>query len=56
MKNKNHTLSITSSKTVTRHTKNIHAKTDHNQANKKRTKMKFSKSIVHTDKPSPRLV
>ena len=56
MKNKKLTQHIKTTKTNIRHPKNIHQKTDQNQANKKRTKMKISKSIVHTDKPSPRQV
>ena len=55
MKNKKPTQPTFSTKTDTHYPKNIHTKTDQNQANKKRTKMKISKSIVHTYKPSPRL-
>ncbi len=56
MKNKKHTQPTFSTKTTTHHPKNIHTKTDNNQAIKKRTQMKISKKIVHTYKPSPRLL
>ncbi len=56
MKNKNRLHPTFTTKTTTRHPKNVHPKTDHNQANKKRTKMKISKSFVPPYKPIPRLL
>ena len=55
MKNKTRTQPTLSTQTFTSNPKNLCPKTAHNQADKKRTKMKFSKKIVPPYNLSPRL-
>ena len=55
MKNRNRLQPTFSTKTDTSYPTNVHPETIHNQADKKRTKMKISKSFVHTYKPKLRL-
>ncbi len=53
MINKNRTQPISSTKTDTRHPKNIHPKTDHNQGNKNVPNRKFQKVSYTPINPVP---